>query len=103
MTIQIEYEAEREWEIDYRPIIEEIVVAALDYEKCPYEAEVNVVLTNDEEIHRINKEFRGIDGQPTSSLFRWGITMCRPILNGWKSSQRTILTRRRANFFWAIS
>ena len=61
MTIQIEYEAEREWEIDYRPIIEEIVVAALDYEKCPYEAEVNVVLTNDEEIHRINKEFRGID------------------------------------------
>ena len=61
MTIQIEYEAEREWEIDYRPTIEEIVVAALDYEKCPYEAEVNVVLTNDEEIHRINKEFRGID------------------------------------------
>ena len=51
MTIQIEYEAEREWEIDYRSIIEEIVVAALDYEKCPYEAEVNVVLTNDEEIH----------------------------------------------------
>ena len=48
MTIQIEYEAEREWEIDYRPIIEEIVVAALDYEKCPYEAEVNVVLTNDD-------------------------------------------------------
>ena len=61
MTIQIEYEAEREWKVDYRPIIEEIVVAALDYEKCPYEAEVNVVLTNDEEIHRINKEFRGID------------------------------------------
>ena len=29
MTIQIEYEAEREWEIDYRPIIEEIVVAQI--------------------------------------------------------------------------
>ena len=28
MTIQIEYEAEREWKVDYRPIIEEIVVAA---------------------------------------------------------------------------
>ena len=24
MTIQIEYEAEREWKVDYRPIIEEI-------------------------------------------------------------------------------
>ena len=30
MTIQIEYEAEREWDIDYRTIIEEIVVAALN-------------------------------------------------------------------------
>ena len=67
MTIQIEYEAEREWEIDYRPIIEEIVVAALDYEKCPYEAEVNVLLTNNEEIHKINKEYRGID-RPTDVL-----------------------------------
>ena len=102
MTIQIEYEAEREWEIDYRPIIEEIVVAALDYEKCPYEAEVNVVLTNDEEIHRINKEFRGIDRATDVLSFPMG-DYDVPILNGWKSSQRTILTRRRANFFWAIS
>ena len=61
MTIQIEYEAEREWEDRLPSDHREIVVAALDYEKCPYEAEVNVVLTNDEEIHRINKEFRGID------------------------------------------
>ena len=67
MTIQIDYEAEREWEIDDRPIIEEIVVAALDYEKCPYEAEVNVLLTNNEEIHKINKEYRGID-RPTDVL-----------------------------------
>ena len=36
-------------------------LAALDYEKCPYEAEVNVLLTDDQEIHRINQEFRGID------------------------------------------
>ncbi|MFR4578247.1 MAG: rRNA maturation RNase YbeY [Clostridium fessum] len=92
MTIQIEYEAEREWEIDYRPIIEEIVVAALDYEKCPYEMEVNVVLTNDEEIRHV-AGIRIPTGQPTSSLFRWVITMCRPILNGWKSSQRTIFNR----------
>ena len=103
MTIQIEYEAEREWEIDYRPIIEEIVVAALDYEKCPYEAEVNVVLTMMRRFIVLIRNSEESTGQPTSSLFRWVITMCRPILNGWKSSQRTILTRRRANFFWAIS
>ena len=37
------------------------MTAAQDYENCPYEAEVNVLLTDDQEIHRINQEFRGID------------------------------------------
>lgn len=61
MTINIEYEAEKKLDLPYEEIIETIVIAALDYEECPYEAEVNVVLTDDEEIHRINQEFRGID------------------------------------------
>ena len=42
MTINIEYEAEKKLDL-------------------PYEAEVNVLLTDDQEIHRINQEFRGID------------------------------------------
>lgn len=61
MTIQIEYEAEKKLNLPYETIIREVVLAALDYEACPYEAEVNVLLTDDEEIHRINREFRGID------------------------------------------
>lgn len=61
MTINIEYEADKEIKLPYEAIIREIVEAALDYEKCPYEAEVNVLLTDDEEIHRINREFRDID------------------------------------------
>ena len=42
-------------------------MGCMDYEKCPYEAEVNVLLTNNEEIHKINKEYRGID-RPTDVL-----------------------------------
>ena len=61
MTINIEYEAEKKLDLPYEEIIREVVTAALDYEKCPYEAEVNVLLTDDQEIHRINQEFRGID------------------------------------------
>ncbi len=61
MTINIEYEAEKKLNIPYEEIIREVVTATLDYEKCPYEAEVNVLLTDDGEIHRINQEFRGID------------------------------------------
>ena len=34
--------------------------AALELEQCPYEAEVNLLLTTDEEIHKMNLEFRQI-------------------------------------------
>ena len=61
MTINIEYEAEKcpcpAWET----IVRDVILAALDYEGCPYEAEVSVVLTGDEEIRRINREFRDTD------------------------------------------
>ena len=44
-----------------------VVEAALELEKCPYEAEVNLLLTTDEEIHKMNLEFRQID-RPTDVL-----------------------------------
>ena len=61
MTINIEYEAEKQLDLLYKKIITEIVEEALDYEDCPYEAEVNVVLTGNEEIRQMNQEARGID------------------------------------------
>lgn len=67
MTINIEYEAEKKLDLPYEKIINEIVLAALDYEECPYDAEVNVVLTDDEGIQQINQEFRQID-RPTDVL-----------------------------------
>lgn len=67
MTIQIEYEAEKKLELPYEEIIRDIVEASLDYEECPYEAEVNVVLTDNEGIREINLEYRQIDA-PTDVL-----------------------------------
>ena len=67
MTVSIEYEAERKLSLPYEEIIEEIVLESLDYEKCPYEAEVNVILTDNEAIREINREHRGIDA-PTDVL-----------------------------------
>lgn len=67
MTINVEYETEKKLKIPYEEIIREIVEASLDYEECPYEAEVNVVLTDNDEIQSINKEFRQIDS-PTDVL-----------------------------------
>lgn len=61
MTIEIEYEAEELLELPYKEIIEAMVLEALDFEGCPYEAEVNVILTDDEAIREINREHREID------------------------------------------
>ena len=44
MTINIEYETEKKLDLDYETIIRQVVEKAMDYEKCPYEAEVNVTL-----------------------------------------------------------
>ena len=67
MTINIEYEAERKLDLPYEEIIREIVLEALDYEACPYEAEITVVLTDNSEIHKLNRQYRGID-RPTDVL-----------------------------------
>lgn len=67
MTISIEYEAGKKLDIPYEEIINDIVMASLDFERCPYEAEVNVILTDNDAIRHINQEHRGIDA-PTDVL-----------------------------------
>ena len=72
MTIHVEYEAEKRLSLPFEEIIERVVLAALDYEKCPYEAEVSVLLTDNEEIRRINREFRDIDRETDVLSFPMG-------------------------------
>ena len=67
MTITIEKETEKNLDFDYEQVISRVVEAALDFEECPYEAEVNVLLTDNAAIHEINLENRGID-RPTDVL-----------------------------------
>ena len=67
MTINIEYETDIKLNLDYEKIINDVVNEAIDYEKCPYEAEVNVILTDNEAIHQINNEYRQVD-RPTDVL-----------------------------------
>ncbi|PPK80136.1 putative rRNA maturation factor [Lacrimispora xylanisolvens] len=67
MTINIEYEAEKKLKIPYEEIITSVVEEAIDYENCPYEAEINVLITDNEDIRQINQEYRNIDS-PTDVL-----------------------------------
>lgn len=67
MTINFAYEAQDKLEFDYEALEKRVIEACLDYEECPYEAEVNVLFTDDEDIRQINNEYRGIDA-PTDVL-----------------------------------
>lgn len=67
MTVNIENEYLCEINIDYLHIIHEIVEAAVEYVACPYDVEVNVLLTDNDGIQEINKEQRNID-RPTDVL-----------------------------------
>lgn len=67
MTMQIDYETEKELGIDHEALAVKVAEKVLDMEACPYEAQVNLVLTDNEEIKRVNTEFRGIEA-PTDVL-----------------------------------
>ena len=61
MSLFIETEGKAEFDFDIREIAELVVNAVLEHEKCPYEAEISLLLTHNDEIHEMNLEHRGID------------------------------------------
>ena len=61
MTIPIERETDLKLAFDEEAVIRKVAEAALDSEGCPYEAEVDVLLTDAGSIREINREERGID------------------------------------------
>lgn len=67
MTIHFDYEAIVQLDIDYNALISRVIEECLDYEECPYETEISILLTDDNEIREINKQFRGMD-KPTDVL-----------------------------------
>lgn len=67
MTFYADNETNYEFDFDWKSIYEQVALAVLDSEKCPYETEVNLLLTDNQGIHEFNKETRGIDA-PTDVL-----------------------------------
>ena len=67
MTITIERESDIPLPFSEQEVAEAVISETLDYEDCPYEVQVNIILTSNEEIHQINLEQRGVDA-PTDVL-----------------------------------
>ena len=67
MTINFENESSVDLGLELEKIASRVIEAALDYEACPYETEVNLLITDNEQIHEMNLQFRQID-RPTDVL-----------------------------------
>lgn len=67
MTFCVEVETDKEIGLKYQEIFKKIASKVLDDEECPYEVEINLLITDDIEIQKMNKEYRNID-RPTDVL-----------------------------------
>lgn len=61
MTLNFDNESQTDLDLDLEQLAAQVIEAALDQLGCPFEAEVNLLVTTQEEVHELNKRFRGID------------------------------------------
>lgn len=60
MTLLFEEEGDLTLPLECESLAKRVIEAAIDYVDCPYEAEVNLLLTMNEEICEMNQNFREI-------------------------------------------
>lgn len=61
MTFYVENESQAKLPFDIESVGRLVCEAVLESERCPYEAQVNLVLTDNAGIRELNRECRGID------------------------------------------
>lgn len=61
MSLTIEAEVTVGFSFDYKQLAKEIIDFVLEHEAFPYEAEVNLTLTDNEGIREVNQTYRNID------------------------------------------
>ncbi|MEE0954718.1 MAG: rRNA maturation RNase YbeY [Eubacterium sp.] len=61
MVLEFSNEQTEVLPFDPETLAVQVIERVLDDEGCPYEAEASLTLVDNEEIHRMNKEFRQID------------------------------------------
>ena len=67
VSVQYECETDISLELDCEALAKKVAQSVLELENCPYDSQVNLVLTDNSGIHEVNLQFRGIDA-PTDVL-----------------------------------
>lgn len=61
MTFCVENEADAQFPFPFQEAAEKVIRGVLEFEECPYETEVNVLITDREGIREYNRQYRNID------------------------------------------
>jgi len=61
MTFYVENETEVSYDFDVDAVVQLVAEEILDTENCPYEVQINVLLTDNEGIREFNREYRDMD------------------------------------------
>lgn len=67
MSFSCEEECKVSFPFDHVALAERVITCCLESQNFPYEAEVNLTITDNDGIHEINREYRSID-RPTDVL-----------------------------------
>ncbi len=91
MTFYVENETDKAFPFDMEEVFGKVAQAVLAMENCPYEASVNLLLTNNENIRLYNKEHRQIDKETDVLSF--------PNLEFEKTGDFSIAEENEADYF----
>ncbi len=61
MTFYVENETNAQFPFEIEETAVKVANEVLRTENCPYDVEINLIITDDDGIHQMNNEFRGID------------------------------------------
>lgn len=91
MTFYVENETSVTFPFSVEETVKLVAEKVLDTEDCPYEVQINVLLTDNEGIHAFNKEYRGIDRETDVLSF--------PNLDFEKEGEFEIAEEQEADYF----
>lgn len=91
MTSYVENETTAEFDFDIKEILDKVMERALALLGCPYEAQVNLLITDNAGIREINREYRQVDA-PTDVL-------SFPMIMFLKEADFSVVEENEADYF----
>lgn len=91
MTSYVENETENQFDFDTKEILCKIMEKVLETENCPYEAQVNLLITDNEGIREYNRQYRDIDAATDVLSF--------PMIAFETESDFSVVEKQEADYF----